>query len=213
MLSKKLSTLILSLLPIYSHASISHDAMDLPLIEKYSDQKTEYAVSLSALKANVLYNLSCKVSNPEGRDTKIMVEPHLLASSTYSNVKLNNQPMESNTGTLQPGANQVTFSVLVGKGDAEHYNSFYLSNLSDTSLQVAQCTATESTPKINAQNASASSMSDSDRGYFYVTNETSKTVSIAVGNYFPTPYTIGPNTWKTIWVSSCNQDMYIKKID
>lgn len=49
-------------------------------------------------------------------------------------------------------------------------------------------------------------------GYFYAYNDTKHTITLEVGNFFPIPYTIGPNSYQTIFVSTNNQNIHIKKI-
>lgn len=46
-------------------------------------------------------------------------------------------------------------------------------------------------------------------GFFYAYNDTDKEVVISVGNFFPTPYTIGPHKSTFVHVSTDNQNIHI----
>lgn len=48
--------------------------------------------------------------------------------------------------------------------------------------------------------------------YFRAINDTEKTVTISVGNFFPTKYTIQPKSSKVIFVSSDNQNIHIVEV-
>lgn len=50
-------------------------------------------------------------------------------------------------------------------------------------------------------------------GIFFAYNETDKTVTIAVGDFFPSQYVVEPHSYRTIFVSTNNQNISIKKID
>ncbi|MHB1946688.1 MAG: hypothetical protein ACYCQI_01065 [Gammaproteobacteria bacterium] len=50
---------------------------------------------------------------------------------------------------------------------------------------------------------------NSKMGYFTAYNRTDREVTIAVGNWFPTEYTIGPRNSRNIAVSTDNQNIQI----
>ncbi|MDP1601893.1 MAG: hypothetical protein Q8M03_01340 [Legionella sp.] len=202
---KKLSVVCLLSLPFYAYSAV--EGMDLPLVQNVAPQNTSYAVPLDGLKENSLYQVTCSLTNTDTMEAKFMVEPRLLASSHYGNVQLNNLPFENNMGALQQGENQLSFQLLVEKTDREKYNRFVLTPLTDAPLQVNQCVASEITPS-KTRNTEAIR---SDGGFFFAFNDTDNPVTIAVGNIWPTQYVIKPHDYRTVWVSSDNQDIRIKK--
>ncbi|GGI88297.1 hypothetical protein GCM10007966_16320 [Legionella impletisoli] len=169
-----------------------------------------YQVSLDNLQVNVPYTISCHVITTDDSSARLLLEPHLLASSAYGNVMLNNQSLPSNSDYLRRGDNELTFRVLVGKEDFEKYNSFKLSNPLNTSYQVSQCVAKEESPK--PQVLQENRPSNINGGFFFAYNETDYKVTIGIGNFFPENYKIEPHSWRTIWVSTDNQDIRIKRI-
>lgn len=49
-------------------------------------------------------------------------------------------------------------------------------------------------------------------GLFFVSNDTDHTVTIGVGNFFPTKYTISPHNSTSVYVSSDNQNIHIYSV-
>lgn len=205
----KLPAYLLSLLPVFAFASVSSHLIDLPVIENIAAEKIAYEVSLDTLQTNILYTLSCSVVNIEGSDNQLLLEPHLLASSPYGNAQLNDQTMENNRGTLQLGENHLSFQVLIGKDDLEKYNRFTLTSLSEKAVQINHCVAAEFIPGSKKLNSKAMASSS---GFFQAFNDTDHTVTIGVGNIFPTEYKIPPHDWKAVIVSTDNQNIHIKNI-
>jgi hypothetical protein len=205
---KKLPVLCLLGLPFYAWSAT--EGMDLPLTQAIASEGALYAITLDALKENKLYKVTCSLTNPDNVETKFMIESRLLPSTHYAYVQLNNQPLENNMGSLQQGENQLSFQLLIGKADIEKYNRVALTALTDSLFQVNQCVASEVTPSKAVRSTEATT---SDGGFFFAFNDTSNPVTIAVGNFFPTEYVIKPHDSRTVWVSSDNQNIHIKKIN
>ena len=49
-------------------------------------------------------------------------------------------------------------------------------------------------------------------GYFVASNKTDRSVTIRVGNFIPSSYTLAPHSSKTVIVSSSNQNIEISEI-
>lgn len=49
-------------------------------------------------------------------------------------------------------------------------------------------------------------------GFFFAYNDTDRSVTIGVGNFFPSEYTIDPHSYRTVFVSTDNQNIHIKSI-
>lgn len=49
-------------------------------------------------------------------------------------------------------------------------------------------------------------------GWFQAFNDTDRAITITVGNYFPTSYTIDAHSSHIIWVTTDNQNIHIKQI-
>ncbi|CDZ77587.1 hypothetical protein BN59_01871 [Legionella massiliensis] len=202
---KKLTTLICLTLPLYTFANST--SIDLPLSEELNVEKASYTVPLDNLKTNVLYKLSCKLSNVASNQTRMLFEPRLLATATYGDVQLNQVQLPANAGDLQPGNNEFSFRLLINKEDSEQYNRFVLTG--DASVQLSQCWASESRPS----NSKTLTNTASSGGFFFVTNKTNNPVTIGVGNFFPTEYKVDRCDYRTVFVSTDNQNIEISKVD
>lgn len=204
----KTAAFFLTLFPLCIHAHSEKAQLELSLSQNTNLQQSNWAVSLENLQVNVLYKIRCTIQASENANSKILFEPRLLASSSYGNVELNEQPLPTNSNYLNSGKNVLAFHVLIGKEDIEKYNRFLLSSSSD--MQVETCQAYEETPDSAASQAKIAL--NSDGGYFFAYNHTDQVVTIGVGNFFPTEYTIQPHDWRTVFVSTDNQNIHIQKI-
>ncbi|HLD16745.1 MAG TPA: hypothetical protein VJB02_03420 [Coxiellaceae bacterium] len=50
-------------------------------------------------------------------------------------------------------------------------------------------------------------------GDFIIYNDTNRVVTISVGNFFPTPYTIRPHGSRYVTVSTNNQNIHIETVN
>ena len=50
-------------------------------------------------------------------------------------------------------------------------------------------------------------------GTFVLTNKTNKKITVGVGNYFPTSYTVDPGGYRVVTVSTNNQSIQIEKVE
>jgi hypothetical protein len=209
-MKKRMILSMLSLLvTFYSYATMrSGDAIPLTMSQNQHSDNAPFTVFLAGLKENVAYQLVCQLTSSDTSGTTVMLEPRLLPASHYANVTLNQKPMPNNSGFLQPGANQISMQYLIDKTDVENYNRFIISAHGNMPFQVTSCTAYDvKTSSKPTQMASAS-----DGGFFYVYNKTNHLITFAVGNIWPSEYVVKPNNWKTVFVSSDNQNIHIKKI-
>lgn len=217
-MNKKSTILLLLALPVYAIAADQPKAIDLPLTENVEQQKTTYNASLEKLPTDSLYQISCSINNNENNSPKVLLETRLLPTSQYGEVELNGKAMPNNSDTLQNGNNLLTFKLLIGKSYPSKYNAFILTNFAAAPFRIGQCSATEILPPKSAEtnNKQATralkATPGSSGGWFTVYNETDYIVSIAVGNFIPTPYTISPHNSKWVSVSTDNQDIHIKYI-
>jgi hypothetical protein len=210
--------LLLLLLPLHGYGEAKQQFLDLPITDNSDSKRVTYNVPLDRLKVNNLYKLTCSIANTENSEIGMIFEPRLLASSPYGNVALNDKLLTSNTGNLQQGKNTFSFRIMVGTEDKEKYNRFNLTSLSGTPIQITECIAHEDPPPatVNAVASkaipSAAASSIGGGSFFVATNATDHLVTIAVGNLFPKEYQIDPHSWKTVFVSTDNQNIEIRMI-
>lgn len=206
-------TLVFSLLcSLFSFATTTAPIIFTP-IENTSSEQVSHQLNLDNLKINVLYKITCDIKNTN-ENAKILFEPHLLATTNYGDIKLNEQTFSNNSGNLKPNNNEFSFRMLINKEDINQYNKFTLSSNSATPIQINQCRAIESLPtdnqlKLNKTMATAALSGD----FFFAFNDTDHLIHISVGTFFPVSYRIEPNDYRVIFVSTDNQNIRITKVD
>lgn len=197
-MNKKIIVIFLSILPICTFAVDNKDnGMPLPLLVNTNASLITFTAPLDTLQLNTTYQITCTISGTENSNGTIVLEPHLLSSSSYANVQLNNELIPNNSGTLRQGDNQLSFLLETRKDDPQKFNKIVLSGSADASIQVTQCLASKFLPK--AETLQKNSTQNLGGAYYIVTNTTDKTVVINVGGIiFSSDYTISPHDWKTI---------------
>ena len=202
----------LSLLPIYGTAA-NNATINLPMTQQGSVEAPYYVAPLHALTEHQLYHVTCHINNKLNQNADMLFEPRLLTADAYAGVELNHQSIANNAGPLISGDNELSFNVLIDKKDLSQYNQFKLS--SDTPIEVNSCIAAVShPPKNNAKNQMTASATNTNikSGFFYLTNNTNRMVTVSVGNFFPTPYTLGAYGIASVYVSTDNQNIYIDSV-
>lgn len=165
------------------------------------------------LEVNTPYKVTCTIQNNDDPNATLLFEPRLLPASTYGNVKLNNHPLPGNSDALQYGNNQLSFQMAITEPDSEKYNQFSLSSTMDAPFHIDSCIARVEPTSQNSAKATQAVSANSDWGFFYAYNNTEHVVTMGVGNFFPTPYVIQPNSWRFVTVSTNNQDIRITNIE
>lgn len=162
---------------------------------------------LDSLMQGVPYTVTCTLESRAPSGSDLHIAPVLAPDSGFGVVKLNDDPVLKNTGTLHSGMNTLSVMVSVTAGRKPAINALSLKNLDDQyPLSVKACQARPVTKMVTSAEKKVTG------GYFYVTNHLPYFLDITVGNYFPTPYCIYPFLRQYIQVSTNNQDIDVVDI-
>lgn len=164
-------------------------------------QANSLVIPLDPLIKKATYNVSCLITNSATESTDVQFDVNAKEKLQYSQFSINDEVLSFNQASVKNGESKMT--VLVSSDG--NGNTLVIKNLNfDAPVTVSNCVAKPVTYLADAK---------SSLGYFTAYNDTNKTVTIGVGNYFPTPYKISPHSSAWVSVSSNNQNIHIKDIN